>query len=394
MPDYAPVPVLVTYTLAIFLGSALLFLVQPMIAKMILPSFGGAPSVWNTCLVFFQAALLAGYAYAHYSTRWLGPRVQSVLHLAVLFVAAGFAIRVHEGYDPSATGLAPPLALLVLLCVVVGVPFVALSAGAPAIQRWFSSTSHRQASDPYFLYAASNLGSLTALIGYPLVVEPLFALKEQSQLWRLGFFGLVFLMALSATLMWTSKPASTENAETQPTASVTTSQKLGWIALAAVPSSLLIGVTSFLTTNIAAVPLLWVIPLSLYLLTFVVAFSKRQHIPSKPVGWFTGLLAVGMALVVSLGLSDPILAIAAVHLAFFTFAALFCHLRLSESRPVAGELTQFYLYLSIGGVLGGRLVRFSRRFCSRTWRNIRSRSRPCYYFAQRPAKKRDRVGRT
>lgn len=353
MPDYALVVLLATYTLAIFLGSALLFLVQPMIAKMILPSFGGAPSVWNTCLVFFQAALLAGYAYAHYATRWLGTRVQSVLHLAILLMAAAFVIRVPENYDPALTGLAPPIALLGLLCVVVGVPFVALSAGAPVIQRWFGSTRHHHAADPYFLYAASNLGSLVALLGYPLIIEPTFTLREQSQLWSLGFFGLVGLMVVSAAMMWTSKEAAPLSGENASLPKISPSQKLGWIALAAVPSSLLIGVTSFLTANIAAVPLLWIIPLSLYLLTFVIAFSRKQRLPSKVVGWLMGLLAVGMALVVSLGLTDPILIIALVHLAFFTAAALFCHLRLAESRPAAGELTQFYLFLSIGGVLGG-----------------------------------------
>ncbi len=329
-------------------------MVQPMIAKMILPSFGGAPAVWNTSLVFFQAVLLAGYAYAHLSTRLLGPRKQALLHLFILGAAALFLVQMPESYDPSESGLPVQAALLLLLLVVVGAPFFACSAGAPLVQRWFAATRHQHAADPYFLYAASNFGSFVALLAYPLVVEPALALDEQRTLWRYGFFALVALMGFAAILMWRAGNVAELSApREQSTQQITATQRLGWVALAAVPTSLLLGVTSFLTANIAAVPLLWVIPLALFLLTYVVAFRSKPLFKSASLGRATGLAAVAMALLVSLGVSDPILVTSFAHIAFFTLAALFCHSRLAESRPDAGNLTEFYLYLSLGGVIGG-----------------------------------------
>lgn len=345
--------VLIIYTFAILLGSALLFMVQPMVAKMILPSFGGAPAVWNTCLVFFQAALLGGYAYAHYTTKWLGPKRQAVVHVALLVIAATFAVAMPEDYDPAKSGLHSSLALLSLLIVVVGVPFFVCSAGAPLVQRWFAATGHKSSADPYFLYAASNFGSFLALISYPLVVEPNFALDDQSRFWRFGFLVLVGILFLSAIVLWRSSGEPSGEREVSSSERIKISTKLWWIVLAAVPSSLLLGVTSFLTTNIAAAPLLWVIPLSIYLLTYVLAFRKKQLLSAKVLGRVTGFLALAMALIVSLGVSDPILVTSAVHLLFFASSALFCHTRLADARPQATNLTEFYLFLSLGGVLGG-----------------------------------------
>jgi spermidine synthase len=347
------VAVLIIYTFAILLGSALLFMVQPMVAKMILPSFGGAPAVWNTCLVFFQAALLGGYAYAHYTTKWLGPKRQALVHVALLIVAVNFAVSMPENYDPAQSGLHSSLALLSLLIVVVGVPFFVCSAGAPLVQRWFAATGHRHSADPYFLYAASNFGSFLALISYPLIVEPNLALDDQSRFWRFGFFVLVGVLLLSAVILWRSSGKASGEQQDSSGERTKISTKLWWIALAAVPSSLLLGVTSFLTTNIAAAPLLWVIPLSIYLLTYVLAFKKKQLLSAKLLGRITGFLALAMALLVSLGVSDPILVTSTVHLLFFTSAALFCHTRLADARPQATNLTEFYLFLSLGGVLGG-----------------------------------------
>src|SRR5215510_10582714 len=241
--------VLATFTAAITLSAALVFMVQPMFTKMVLPRFGGAPSVWSVAIVFFQAALLAGYAYAHWLTRYAGGRASVAIHLAVT-IAAAFALplSIAAGWDrpPEA---AQALWLIGLFTASIGLPFFALAANSPLLQAWFARTDHPAAKDPYFLYAASNVGSFLALVSYPIVIEPYVRLGDQAWSWSVGFCFLIALLAGCGALRW--------------------------VARAAVPAGLLVAVTAHISTDVAAVPLLWVLPLALYLLTFVIVFARR-----------------------------------------------------------------------------------------------------------------------
>src|SRR6267378_1578965 len=251
--------VLLLYALTLFTGATLLFVMQPMVGKMILPLLGGTPAVWSTCMVFFQAALLGGYAYAHASTALLGVSRQMLLHVALL-----------RGGEAN-----PVLDVLLLLSLSVGLPFLVVSATAPLIQQWFTRTGHPAARDPYFLYAASNLGSMLALLGYPTLVEPHLHLQgstrlSQTALWSLGYATLAILIALCALTLWWKPAAAPGPVEGRPR----WPRRIHWVVLAFVPSSLLLGITTYITTDLAAVPLLWVLPLAIYLLTFILAFGR------------------------------------------------------------------------------------------------------------------------
>lgn len=340
------------FAATIFVGSALLFLVQPMVAKMLLPAYGGTPAVWNTSMVFFQAALVVGYGYAHLSFRWLGPKGQPLVHLGLL---AGAFLLLPVAFGPPPASLNPSLSLLAQLTVGVGLPFVAVSAGAPMLQRWYAATGSADGKDPYFLYASSNLASILALLAYPIVFEPLMRLGIQSQSWRFGYIGLLVLVAAcAAVLLKSGSTVQEESTAAAPEAEAPTRKTiLYWIALSFVPSSLLLGVTTYLTTNLASAPLLWVIPLALYLLTFVVAFSRRRLFESSFYGRLAAMLMAPMVLVIVLQATDPILALGALHLLVFVLGALTCHTRLYEIRPDASHLTAFYFWISVGGVLGG-----------------------------------------
>ena len=263
----------------IFLSAVLLFFVQPMFAKMVLPLLGGSPSVWSTALVFFQATLLAGYLYAHLSATWLTPPQQVVLHLGVL-AAASFILPIAVGTDIAPSVDQPIVWLLGFLTLSVGLPFFALSANAPLLQSWFARTSHPSAHDPYFLYAASNLGSMLALLGFPFFFERFLPIPAQSGLWTLGFLLLMMLVATSGLAIW--RKDSMHPRAFSPVGELTRLSwrtRARWIALAAIPSSLLVGVTAHLSVDVAAVPLLWVVPLALYLLTFALVFARKPLIP-------------------------------------------------------------------------------------------------------------------
>ncbi len=346
----------ILYTVAVFVSSALLFLVEPMIAKMILPRFGGSPSVWNASMLFFQIMLLAGYAYSHFSTKWLGVRRQAWLHLALMAVAAAsLPFALPPGL--SAQGSANPLpALLALLGIAVGPTFFLVSAGAPLLQRWFGATYDAHAADPYFLYSASNLGSLIALLAYPALVEPDLRLGAQAGLWQAGYGVLVVGMVACAVALFRA-PAAPISVVDEPSAAepVTNRDRLKWVALAAVPSSLLLGVTAYITSNVAPVPLLWVVPLALYLLTFVLAFARKPFTNVPLLGRILPLLVTPLALVIILEnwQSEYMIALAALHLGGFFVAAWMCHGRLVASRPDKAHLTEFYLWMSFGGVVGG-----------------------------------------
>jgi hypothetical protein len=354
-------PVLFASTL--FLSATLLFLVQPMIAKMVLPLLGGTPAVWNTCMVFFQAALLAGYAYAHASAGWLGTRRQVLVHSILLFLPfLALPIGLVRGWLPP--GDANPIPwLLALLLVTVGLPFFVLSTSAPLLQKWFAHTGHASAKDPYYLYAASNLGSMLALIAYPTLVEPGLSLKSdhwlsQSWLWSAGYVLFVFLMLACARAVWRNphkeleKGAADHSDSSSP--GLPFSLSLRWVALAFVPSSLMLGVTTYITLDIAAIPLLWVIPLALYLLSFILVFARWPRVLHQILVIVLPLVILVLVYVMlSKIIKWPIVATIGLHLLTLFLVALVCHGELALTRPAPRYLTQFYLLLSLGGVLGG-----------------------------------------
>jgi spermidine synthase len=339
-----------SYAATLFLSAALLFLVQPMLTKMVLPQLGGAPSVWNTCLCFFQATLLLGYLYAHLSATRLGPRAQLGTHLLVLALAALFLPLDPTGGATPSSG-APVLWLLSRLAATAGIPFFAISATAPLLQRWFSRTDHATARDPYFLYAASNAGSLSALLSYPLLVEPSLPLVEQSRAWSAGLGVLVGGIALC----WLGYRSSEVAARPEATlaGSVTMGDRLQWIAYSFVPSGLLLAVTGYIATDLASAPLFWVVPLSLYLMTFILVFARH---PPLPHWWMIKLQPLIVILLVVLSPTSHNIWLLGFHPAGFFVIAMVCHGELAARRPPVENLTEFYLCVSLGGVLGGLFI--------------------------------------
>lgn len=348
------------YAATLFVSSVLLFGVQPMVGKMILPTLGGTPAAWNTCMVFFQAALLAGYAYSHVTTVWLGVRRQAWLHMVVLLAPLAVLPVAAGGGTPPSEGGNPAWWLLWRLAVTTGLPFFVVATSAPLLQRWFVGTGHPGSKDPYFLYAASNLGSLLALLGYPLVVERSLWIAEQSRLWSVGYGLLMGMMLICAVMVWRSKqsgvaarPPADSTTDDRATCRPTARLRMWWVITAFVPSSLMLGVTSYMTTNLAAVPLLWVIPLALYLLTFVLVFARRQLLPHRLMSWALPYIVLPLALLTFLELKSMGWVMIPIHLLMFFLATMVCHGELARSRPAAKYLTEFYLWMSIGGVLGG-----------------------------------------
>ena len=259
---------LALYAITMFVSAALLFVVQPMVAKLLLPHLGGSSAVWTTCMLFFQAALLAGYGYAHLGARVLSPRKQAMVHIPLMFLAfVSLPIGIPAlGLDASQT---PISWLLLALVVAVGLPFFVVSTSAPLLQHWFAHTGHETSDDPYHLYAASNLGSMTALLGYPFVIEPFVGVRAQTIAWMViyGFFTLLTIGCAWQIRDVRKTRAGKESSQEENAPPLGWKRRVYWIAFAFIPSSLMLGVTQYLTTDIAAVPLLWVLPLALYLLT-------------------------------------------------------------------------------------------------------------------------------
>ena len=333
-----------------FVGAAMLFWVQPLFAKMVLPVLGGSPAVWSTAMVFFQAALLGGYAYAHLLAR-LRPRIQVIVHAACLGLAA-LALPFHasEAWVPE-VGESPALWLLGLMAMVIGAPFFAVSATAPLTLRWFSHTRHPHARDPYFLYAASNVGSIAVLLAFPFILEPALGVRTQAVAWAFGFALLAACVVGCGTTVW-NRPARLGPASAaQPPAA---RQRLGWLAYSAVPSALLLGVTGHITTDIASAPLLWVVPLVLYLLGFVNAFARRPLLRLGPAARGMALALVLLAVV--LPWREPAVVFLPLHLGVFCIVAAACHLELARRRPSPEFLTDYLLCVSLGGVVGGAFV--------------------------------------
>jgi len=344
------------FALALFTSAALLFWVQPLVAKMLLPLLGGAPSVWNTCMVFFQALLLAGYAYALLLSQRFSLRNQAILH-AVLLLAAGLVLpfTLSNRVLASVPTQSSPIGwVLSTLLVTVGPPFLLLSATAPLLQRWFSHSTHKSARDPYFLYAVSNAGSMLALLAFPFLLEPAFAIRTQNWIWTVGYAVLVSLVITCAILL-NGRKAATQSAvfEVQPVVTVEPAQRFEWVLLAFVPSSLMLGVTTFIATDVASVPLIWIIPLALYLLTFILAFGQKQLIKLSltSILFPIALLVLGALVIIQPPVS--VWVTISLHLLVFFLAALVSHQRLAQSRPHVSKLPEYYLWIAVGGVLGG-----------------------------------------
>jgi len=356
------------FTATIFTSAALLFVVQPLFSRLALPLLGGAPSVWNACMLVFQALLLAGYLYAHLVGRWLRTGGQASLHagllaLSLLVLPIGLP---HGSLPPADGGQVAWLVRTVLLGV--GLPFLLLSATAPLVQQWFSRTDHPHARDPYFLYSASNAGSLLALLAYPFLVEPRFGLDAQRVGWSVAYGGTAVMLVLCGAIAYRrASPATatvhaslpSESAAPAPTGVDDASaggiwkMRVWWTLLAFAPSSLLLGVTAYITTDVAVVPLLWIIPLALYLLTFVIAFARRQVIPHQWALTAQPLILLPMIVMMFTGRSADARVMMPLHLLIFFVTALVCHGEMARLRPAAARLTDFYLCMSIGGVLGG-----------------------------------------
>jgi hypothetical protein len=351
------------FTITIFVSATLLFLVQPLFARMVLPLLGGSPAVWNTALVFYQAALLGGYGYAHLTTQWLGARRQAGLHLALLALPLlTLPLAVPAGWTPP-TETNPIPALLGMMAVTVGPSFFVVSATSPVLQKWFAATGHRQASDPYFLYAASNVGSLFSLLAYPTLLEPRLRLMDQSRLWAGGYGLLVLLLLLCAVSLWrsprmTDTPSETpagpgETEDRAASVAIAPARRWRWILLAFIPSSLMMSVTTYLSTDVAAVPLLWVAPLALYLLTFIFVFAAKPPLPHTLMVRALPLAVVPLVLVLAMRATQPLLVLIALHLTAFFIVCMVCHGEMAKDRPPVRHLTGFYLLMSLGGVLGG-----------------------------------------
>lgn len=362
------------FAITLFVSAFLLFWIQPLMAKMLLPYLGGTPAVWNTCVLFFQSMLLIGYAYVSASVRWLGRRGQAMLHIVLLLLAWLFLpLTNSEIASGSAPAQGNPIVwLIATLIATLGLPFFVVSASAPLLQKWFSGLRHPAARDPYFLYAASNAGSLIALIAFPLLLEPNLKLNQQSWWWTGIYVALVTLVCGCTVTLWRSSATDADrpdqahrdgrqtsgiakaSAASMTHEGVTLKRRLWWTALAFVPSSLVLGVTTYITTDIAAVPLLWVIPLALYLLTFVLVFALKEESQFRRA---TTRIMPGAALIITLvifsGAAEPTWFLLLIHLCFFFVAATVCHGRLADDRPSTEHLAEYYLWMAVGGVLGG-----------------------------------------
>ena len=346
--------ILALYGLSSFFSAVLLFALQPLFARMALPLLGGSPSVWNTALVFYQAMLLAGYLYADVGVRILGVRRQALLHLALLVTPlAVLPVHISPDWIPP-SGQNPVLWLLALFSAAIGAPFFIVATTAPLLQRWFSECRHPNSRDPYFLYAASNAGSFMALLSYPLLIERLLPLTIQTRWWTIGYVLFALLIAACALAVVVIGRQGQDNVVVDRSAAEPgwLTRRARWLLLALIPSSLMLGVTSHVSTDLAAVPLLWIAPLSIYLLSFVLAFARRP--PSHR--FFVRLLPIAVfAVVFTLAVRaiEPVTFVIPLHLLLLFAVAMVCHGELARDRPRADDLTEFYLWMAGGGVLGG-----------------------------------------
>ncbi|MCE9563528.1 MAG: fused MFS/spermidine synthase [Planctomycetes bacterium] len=370
------------FAVTLFVSASLLFMVQPMVGKMVLPLLGGSPAVWNACMVFFQALLLLGYLYAHKLSDIQNPRKQWMIHLLVLalplavfaaaavFSARHTPIAILEALAPT-DERSPIISVLLILTVAIGIPFFVISTTATLLQKWFVFTGHPSARDPYFLYSASNFGSLISLLGYPLLIEPRMTIPAQAWVFASGFallVGLIYFCGRAAANPIGVPPGpqsgggkkaatvvdpNTPLPAAPPAEVPTLGRKLKWVVLAFVPSTLMLGVTFHMTTDIASVPLLWVAPLALYLITFIIAFGRVPDWFRMVIGNLAPVMILLLVFVLISGV-DPGYGVKIIlHILTFFAAALMCHYELARDRPAPQYLTGFFLLMSLGGVLGG-----------------------------------------
>jgi hypothetical protein len=345
------------FILALFSSAALIFVLQPLFGRMVTPLLGGSPAVWNASMAFFQAALLIGYLYAHLLARLRDLRMQAVIHALVL-LAAWVVLPIHVS---NALGLPssdqPALWLVGVLTLSVGAPFAAASATAPLLQAWYARTGRADAHDPYYLYAASNLGSFIGLLGYPVLIEPFFGAQAQSIGWAGGYALVTALILVSSGAAIGAHGESEARGQHRFLSSdIDWRRRLYWIAAAAIPSSLILGVTLHISTDVASAPMLWVAPLALYLLTFIIAFARGGAASEKTV-LALHIPALALLIISYYAAGNWLFALSGVLVGYF-FSALVCHQALSRSRPDAAHLTEFYLFTSLGGVIGGALTAF------------------------------------
>jgi hypothetical protein len=349
----AAVPV---FSLTLFSSAALIFALQPLFARMVTPLLGGSPEVWNVSMAFFQAALLVGYLYALLA-RLNDLRLQAGIHAGILLLAAlALPVHVSGAFGPPSSGH-PALWLTGVLAFSVGAPFAAALATAPLLQSWYARSGRADAHDPYYLYAASNFGSLTGLLAYPALIEPLLGARAQSLAWQAGYALVLVLILLAAAIaLLANGPLKDRTGAGVASPPPGWKRRLYWMGAAAAPSALVLGVTLHISTDIAAVPLFWVVPLALYLATFIIAFSRGAE-RVTPIARFFYPVAL-LFLIVSYGLRTYWVVMLLGSLTGFFVSALLCHLGLSRSRPAADRLTEFYFFVSLGGVLGGAFAAF------------------------------------
>jgi hypothetical protein len=340
---------------ALFASAFLLFCCQPMVGKMLLPYFGGAAAVWTTCILFFQTMLLAGYVYAHLLGRLADVRAQIATHALVLLSPFAFLpfklTAISFGHSDNPSGY-----LFLQLLVSAGVPFFVVSTTAPLLQNWFARAEHASAHDPYFLYSASNTGSLLALLSYPFIIEPRLGVSAQNRWWAAGYIGLVIMVAITAGVTWNRRAPVTFADEHALRRNPEWKTRLYWIAAAFVPSGLMMAVTSHIAANLASAPFLWIVPLAIYLLTFVLAFAHRFRASTTRVSRLIPVVLLGIFPLVGAGVVAPpglnwIVIIA--HLLVLFVGALLCHTALANRRPNPQHLTEYYLWIAVGGVLAG-----------------------------------------
>jgi SAM-dependent methyltransferase len=337
------------FIVTILMGSFLLFLVQPMVARMALPRLGGAPSVWNSAMLVYQALLLGGYAYAHWLSR-LAPKRQAMIHIG-LFVIAALWLPLGLAKLELPANTSPIFWMPWLLVASIGPLFFAVAAQAPLMQRWYNLAGNE--GEPYALYAASNIGSFGGLIAYPLLVEPMMPLRAQNWLWSAIYILLGLMVAICAKTLWNKNEAQT-SAQTgaTPPASISWKKRLYWIILAAVPSGLMLSTTTHLTTDLVAMPLIWVMPLGLYLISFTIAFADTRTVASAMT--FTAPVVVLLcAAFTFLRLESAVIGMLLLNLSLLFFVAVALHSEMYRTRPEPAQLTQFYLMMSLGGVIGG-----------------------------------------
>ena len=350
-----PSPQLLLFGATMFLSALLLFWIQLVIAKMLLPRLGGTPAVWNTCMLFFQVVLLAGYSYVLITTAWISARKQALLQIVLLLLSALYLpVTLAGDFASVAARNNPALWLFGYLLSAIGLPIFVISTTSPLLQKWFTRTDHPSANDPYFLFAVSNAGSLVGLLSYPFLLEPSLNLSLQNRLWVVIYVVFSVLTLGCVLVLWRARPAkvvadSPGAQESRPSLK----RRLYWVLLAFIPSSLLFGVTTYITTEIAPTPLLWTIPLAVYLVTFILAFARREFASDRLAGSALGGLALLLTLVLAASATQPTAVIVLLHLTFFFVAALLCHHKLAGDRPSAARLPEFYLCVAIGGMLGG-----------------------------------------